>query len=210
MSLIIFEDVEIEIVEDSKFVFTQTTNEVAKAYFGEPRTIQQAELFAKQIRQTRLNNKQEFIENKHFFYIYDDKNRKSIVWTKNGIIRLGFFIKSERAKKFRDWAEDYIVNEKSSNNDLQKILNQLETQNQEIQNLKNQIAVKTKKLEAKTKPKNPFAGFYDYDDKAMGKRENEFLYSRYDWMMLLNECETRLAFERTKKEKPLLLPRGAR
>ncbi len=37
------------------------------------------------------------------------KQRK-LFWTKRGVIRLGFFIKSERAKKFRDWAEDLILN----------------------------------------------------------------------------------------------------
>lgn len=205
MSLIIFEDVEIEIVEDSKFVFTQTTSEVAKAYFGEPKTAKQAELFAKQIRQTRLNNKQEFIENKHFFYTLDSKNRNTIVWTKNGIIRLGFFIKSERAKKFRDWAEDYIVNHKSSSEtDLQKILNQIEKQNLEIQNLKNQLA-----LQEPQKPKNPFAGFYENKNRDLGQRENEFAYSRNDWMMLLNECENQLAFERGRKTRTLLISRGA-
>jgi len=31
------------------------------------------------------------------------------LWTKRGIVRLGFFIKSERAKLFRDWAEDFIL-----------------------------------------------------------------------------------------------------
>ncbi len=31
------------------------------------------------------------------------------LWTKRGIIRLGFFIKSNRAKQFRDWAEDLII-----------------------------------------------------------------------------------------------------
>lgn len=32
-----------------------------------------------------------------------------IFWTKAGVIRLGFFIKSERAKMFRDWAEQVIL-----------------------------------------------------------------------------------------------------
>lgn len=32
------------------------------------------------------------------------------MWTKRGIVRLGFFIKSERAKMFRDWAEDLVIN----------------------------------------------------------------------------------------------------
>ena len=33
----------------------------------------------------------------------------AIYWTKAGIIRLGFFIKSARAKLFRDWAEELII-----------------------------------------------------------------------------------------------------
>ncbi|MDX4061682.1 hypothetical protein Q6A90_04810 [Aliarcobacter skirrowii] len=189
MSLIIFEDVEIEIIEDSKFVFTQTTNEVAKAYFGEPKTVQQAELFAKQIRQTRLNNKQEFIENKHFFYIYDNKNRKTIIWTKNGIVRLGFYIKSERAKKFRDWAEDYIVNQKSYETTIQIELSKL---NQEIKDLKNQLALKVQE------EVNPFRGYYTRD-WVFRVRENEYAYTRKDWMLLLNECERTLANERQNR-----------
>ena len=33
-----------------------------------------------------------------------------VFWTKRGIIRLGFFIKSKQAILFRDWAEDLIIN----------------------------------------------------------------------------------------------------
>ena len=197
MSLIIFEDVEIEIVEDNKFIFTQTTSEVAKAYFGEPQNSKQAELFSKQIRQTRLNNKQEFIENKHFFYTYDNKNRKTIVWTKNGIVRLGFFIKSERAKKFRDWAEDYIVNQKSLvETNIQIELSELR---QEIKDLKKQLVLKDE---------NPFKGFYT-PNWAFRKRENEYAYSRKDWMLLLNECERTLVTERQNRKYKQLLISGA-
>jgi hypothetical protein len=32
-------------------------------------------------------------------------------WTKRGIIRLGFFVKSDLARLFRDWAEDLIVHQ---------------------------------------------------------------------------------------------------
>lgn len=31
------------------------------------------------------------------------------MWTKRGVVRLGFFIKTPMAKEFRDWAEDYII-----------------------------------------------------------------------------------------------------
>lgn len=94
---------------------------------------------------------------------------------------------------------------KSSNNDLQKILNQIEKQNQEIQNLKNQLA-----LQEPQKPINPFRGFYENRNRDLGQRENSFLYSRDDWMMLLNECETQLGLERGRKTKTLLISGGGR
>ncbi len=69
------------------------------------------------IRSQKANHSDELIEGKHFisnFTIFDGKqNRSTTVWTKRGVIRLGFFIKSERAKKFRDWAEDLVINKLS-------------------------------------------------------------------------------------------------
>jgi hypothetical protein len=97
------------------------------------------------------------------------------------------------------------VNHRASETDLQKILNQIEKQNQKIKQLENQLA-----LQEPQKPKNPFAGFYENKNRELGKRENPFLYSRDDWMMLLNECETQLELERNGKSKTLLLSRGAR
>lgn len=95
------------------------------------------------------------------------------------------------------------INHRATDTDLQKILNQIEKQNQEIQNLKNQLA-----LQEPQKPKNPFAGFYENKNRDLGQRENEFAYSRHDWMMLLNECENQLSLERTGKSKTLLISRG--
>ena len=85
------------------------------------------------------------------------------------------------------------INHRASETDLQKILDNLEKQNQEIQNLKNQLASKEPQ-----KPINPFAGYYESRDRNLGQRENEFAYTRNDWMMLLNECETQLGLERGK------------
>lgn len=96
------------------------------------------------------------------------------------------------------------LDNKSSNNDLQKILNQIEIQNQEIQNLKNQLA--SKEI---VKSINPFKGYYENRNRDLGQRENEFAYSRNDWMMLLNECETQLGLERSGKSKTLLISRGS-
>ncbi len=190
----LFKD-EINLIENKIHTFLLDTNDVAIGYGVNPNNI----------RANKKNNQDDFIEGKHFIFELNSKKQKKMLWTKKGVVRLGFFIKSENAKKFRDWAEDYIVNEKSSNSDLQKILNQIEKQNQEIQNLKNQLA-----LQEPQKPINPFRGFYENRNRDLGQRENEFAYSRNDWMMLLNECETQLGLERGRKTKTLLISGGGR
>ena len=62
-------------------------------------------------------NKAELIEGKHFFKAVQILNTlpvgaqpHQILWTKRGIVRLGFFIKTERAKLFRDWVEELVLN----------------------------------------------------------------------------------------------------
>jgi hypothetical protein len=68
------------------------------------------------IRKQLFDHKDEFIEGKHFVKGVTFCNTLSniqphaVFWTKQGIIRLGFSIKSERAKLFRDWAESVILN----------------------------------------------------------------------------------------------------
>lgn len=81
------------------------------------------------------------------------------------------------------------------------------TANKEIEDLK-RIIIEQNRLIANSvaKPNNPFAGFYENKDKSyFGKRENEWLYTRHEWMMLLNECETQLIKERGKRQRSLLL-----
>lgn len=95
------------------------------------------------------------------------------------------------------------INHRASESDIQKILSELENQKQEIKNLKNQLASKEPQ-----KPINPFKGFYENKNRDLGQRENEFAYSRHDWMMLLNECETQLGLERNGKSRTLLISRG--
>lgn len=57
----------------------------------------------------------DFIEGRHYVRGVDILSTprvcqpNSIMWTKAGVVRLGFFIKSERAKLFRDWAENLIL-----------------------------------------------------------------------------------------------------
>jgi prophage antirepressor-like protein len=101
--------IEIDIIENNNFEFLLTTKEVAKGYG----------VSIENIRSQKSNHKDELLEEKHFlnnFSFFDGKqHRKTTLWTKRGVIRLGFFIKSERAKKFRDWAEDLVL-EKIENN----------------------------------------------------------------------------------------------
>ncbi len=97
------------------------------------------------------------------------------------------------------------VNHRATQTDIQKILSELEKQNQKIKQLENQLASKEPQ-----KPINPFKGFYENKNRELGKRENPFLYSRDDWMMLLNECETQLGLDRGRKTKTLLISGGGR
>lgn len=78
------------------------TKEVALGYGVTPQTI----------RTHKSNHQSEILENTHFVYTVENLNGadlKRTLWTKAGVIKLGFFIKSERAKLFRDWAVNVIL-----------------------------------------------------------------------------------------------------
>lgn len=105
----------VEITPDDRFEFLMTTNEVAKGFGVAGNTI----------RTHKIEHKDELIEGKHFIALINGEipsvgktdagcksksyRFKQILWTKRGIVRLGFFVKSERAKMFRDWAEDLVI-----------------------------------------------------------------------------------------------------
>jgi prophage antirepressor-like protein len=110
MQVIKFENDNLEVIENREFEFLLSNNEVAKGFGVQERVI----------RDHKSNHKDELIENKHFVVVtqknandfgivLSPKVRSKTYWTKRGVVRLGFFIKSERAKKFRDWAEDLKV-----------------------------------------------------------------------------------------------------
>ena len=67
------------------------------------------------IRKHLLEHQDELIQGKHFIKGATFSNTlaniqpHAVYWTKAGIVRLGFFIRSERAKLFRDWAENVIL-----------------------------------------------------------------------------------------------------
>jgi hypothetical protein len=105
LSLTVTEGLTVAVLPNSDHEFLMTTKEVASGYGTTKYAIQQA----------FHRNSSELIEGKHYATAlticqHDPKiPHNSILWTKRGVVRLGFFIKSERAKLFRDWAEDLVI-----------------------------------------------------------------------------------------------------
>ena len=96
----------VNVIPNQNYDYVMTTKEVAHGYGVSPQNIREHQ---------RVND--DFVEGKHFVkgVSFSDTLGKNaqphqIFWTKRGIVRLGFFIKSEQAKLFRDWAEDLIIN----------------------------------------------------------------------------------------------------
>lgn len=109
-------DIEIEVQPDLEHEWLLSTKDVADGYG----------LSEQGVRMTKQRNPEEFEEGKHFVYDVTKRDAvrgasKTIMWTKRGVARLGFFIKTPMAKEFRDWAEDYIVNERAPKVETQKL-----------------------------------------------------------------------------------------
>lgn len=106
LELKVTEGLAVTVLSSSDHEFLMDTFEVAFGYGISSSTIR--------MHQARQSN--ELIEGKHFIkgVTISDSDKKTphnkVFWTKRGIVRLGFFIKSERARLFRDWAEDLIIN----------------------------------------------------------------------------------------------------
>jgi len=64
------------------------------------------------IRKHKQRHADELIAEKHWTTVTNSHGGEgTTLWTKRGVIRLGFFIRSERAKRFRDAAEDLVLRE---------------------------------------------------------------------------------------------------
>lgn len=100
--LVKFEDVELAVQEDGTHEWLLDTELVAQGYG----------VSESSIREHKRKRSSELLETKHWVVRVTDTpggKQEKTYWTKKGVIRLGFFIKSDRARKFRDWAEDLIV-----------------------------------------------------------------------------------------------------
>jgi len=108
-SLVVTEGLTVTVLPSSDHEFLMTTKEVAHGYGISEYTL----------RCHKMNNSAELTEGKHFVTAVEILNgseqgalkipHNSTLWTKRGIVRLGFFIKSKQAKLFRDWAEELII-----------------------------------------------------------------------------------------------------
>jgi len=97
-------DIEIEVQPDSQHDWLLSTKDVAEGYG----------LNEKSVSAVKQRNLDEFQEGKHFVTTSTERGSgKKLMWTKRGVVRLGFFIKTPMAKEFRDWAENYIVNDRA-------------------------------------------------------------------------------------------------
>jgi hypothetical protein len=105
MTVQVTDDLNVQLFTNPDFGFLMDTNTVAVGYGVSPNTI----------RAHKISHRDELIENHHYVSSVEkinprkNLNANRVYWTKSGVIKLGFFIKSERAKAFRCWAENVIL-----------------------------------------------------------------------------------------------------
>jgi phage antirepressor YoqD-like protein len=102
--LVTYENIELLVQENNQHEWLLETAQVAKGY----------NVTIDAILAHKNRKQSDFIEGKHFIGADNlsaphVKQLKQIFWTKRGVVRLGFGINSEEARKFRDWAEDLII-----------------------------------------------------------------------------------------------------
>lgn len=106
LNLQVTDDLAVAVIQNQTFEFLMPTKDVAIGYGISGGTI----------RRHVMEHADELKEGNHFvkgvciLNTHSNIQPHATYWTKAGIIRLGFFIKSERAKMFRDWAESVILN----------------------------------------------------------------------------------------------------
>lgn len=111
MNTLVIDGEQIPVRADETHEYVLETKLVALGYGVSPTVI----------RRHKQEHEDELVEGKH--WVVQKMNtlggsQSSIYWTKRGIVRLGFFIKSARAKKFRDMAEDLVVGTSESSRTL--------------------------------------------------------------------------------------------
>lgn len=94
--------VELTLTPDACHEYLMTTEQVAVGYDVTPDNI----------RKHKETKSDELVEGKHWVVSNTHTlggSQLATLWTKRGIVRLGFFIRSKRARLFRDLAEDLVI-----------------------------------------------------------------------------------------------------
>lgn len=97
-----FQDINLEVIPDKGHEWVLDSAMVAEGYG----------ITESALRKQKSRNAEDLIEGKHWVgqnVPTSSGVQNKTFWTKKGVIRLGFFVKSEKAKQFRDWAEDLIL-----------------------------------------------------------------------------------------------------
>lgn len=99
MQVTINNELIVEVVPNEEHEWLLSTKDVAEGYG----------LTVSAVQKYKDRYPEEFIEGKHWLLGQTVSGRTTTMWTKRGVVRLGFMVNSEIAKEFRDWAEDYII-----------------------------------------------------------------------------------------------------
>ena len=109
LPMVVMEGVTVNVLPNEQHEYLMTTKEVANGYG----------VTEYAIRKNKLSLGDELVEGKHFVLAVTISNgdlpsalkpaHNAVLWTKRGIVRLGFAMRSERSKTFRDWAEELII-----------------------------------------------------------------------------------------------------
>lgn len=105
LPLTVTEGVTVNVLPYEQYEYLMTTREVALGYG----------VTEYAIRKNKLSLGSELVEGKHFVKgvtignTLPNAQPHQVFWTKRGVVRLGFAMRSERAKLFRDWAEELII-----------------------------------------------------------------------------------------------------
>lgn len=118
MNLQVTAELAVNVIPNENYEYLMTTKEVANGYG----------VTEYAILKNKLSLSSELAEGKHFvkgnaIAITNGNSQlkvahNAILWTKRGVVRLGFAMRSERAKLFRDWAEELIIKVSEAREDL--------------------------------------------------------------------------------------------
>lgn len=136
MQSVTFNATSLQVVESTDHTFLLSSKDVANGY-GISESV---------LRSHKINQSDELIEGTHFIMTRTSNNASKTMWTKLGVVTLGFFIKSEQAKEFRKWASNYVIDgaEKYKKpNDNSGYLYQLRRENIELKRAINRISKDT-------------------------------------------------------------------